>query len=306
MKLTLGIPQALLYHRYHILWKTFFELLGIDLIFSGPTTQKIMTTGVNLAIDENCLPFKIFLGHVEALRGRCDYVLIPRIENYGYDNMMCERFLGLYDTVHNTFPNLPILNYNVCGTRHQDETRAFVQMAKDLGYSPATGLYAYTKARKLQVSQENHRCEQQAQKLITSDGFKILIAAQPYIAHDSLLAGQLSQILSELGADIFYSDECCRSTAIQAADSITPNLFWTMNKETVGAIQMLKPQIDGVILLTAYPCGTDALVNELIIRRIKNLPIIQIVIDEQQAQAGLQTRLESFIDMLQERRRLHA
>lgn len=306
MKIKLGIPQALLYYRYHVLWKTFFQLLGIELIFSGPTTQKTMMTGSKLAIDENCLPFKIFLGHVEALSNCCDYVLIPRIDNYGYHDMMCERFLGLYDTVHNTFPDLPILSYNISATGHKGETRAFVKMAKDLGFSALTGLRAYTQARKQQLEQERRLDLKQKQKLIASDGIKILIAAQPYLAHDPLWNVRFTQILSELGADIFYSDEYDHKTAVQAVQPITPGLFWTMNKEVVGAIQMLRSQVDGVILLTAYPCGSDALVNELILRRIKDIPVIQIVLDEHQAEAGLQTRLESFIDMLSERRRLHA
>lgn len=306
MKIKLGIPQALLYYRYHVLWKTFFKLLDIELIFSGPTTQKTMMTGSKLAIDENCLPFKIFLGHVEALSTCCDYVLIPRIDNYGYHDMMCERFVGLYDSVHNTFPDLPILDYNISATGHKGETRAFVKMAKDLGFPALTGLRAYTLARKRQLEHERRLYLKQRKKLIATDGIKILIAAHPYLTHDPLLNGRFAQILSELGATIFYSDDYHHQTAVHAAQPITPGLFWTMNKEVVGTIQKLRSQVDGVILLTAYPCGSDALVNELILRRVKDIPVIQIVMDEQQAEAGLQTRLESFIDMLNVRRCLHA
>jgi len=306
MKLILGIPQALLYYRYCVLWETFFKQLDIELIFSGHTTQKTMAIGSKLAVDENCLPYKIFLGHVEALRGRCDCVLIPRIDNYGYHDMMCERFLGLYDTVHNTFPDVPLLSYNVSVVDGQGEARAFMQMAKDLGYSALTGFRAYAKARKQQLEQEHRFYLQQKQRLAASDGIKILIAAQPYLAHDPLWNGRLTHILSELGATTFYSDECHRKTAVQAAKPIAPGLFWVMNKEAVGAIRMLESQVDGVILLTAYPCGSDALVNELVIRRIKDIPMIQIIIDEHHAEAGLQTRLESFIDMLNERKHLYA
>ena len=60
-----------------------------------------------------------------------------------------------------------------------------------------------------------------------------------------------------------------------------------------------------MILLTAFPCGTDSLVNELVIRRVHEVPVIQLLMDEQQSDAGLQTRIESFLDILGERKRVY-
>ena len=42
------------------------------------------------------------------------------------------------------------------------------------------------------------------------------------------------------------------------------------------------------------------MVNDLVIRKIKNKPILNLVIDEQDASAGLYTRLESFVDILEQ------
>ena len=50
--------------------------------------------------------------------------------------------------------------------------------------------------------------------------------------------------------------------------------------------------------MTTFPCGPDSLVNELLIRKINNIPITNILIDESTAEAGIQTRLESFIDII--------
>ena len=46
------------------------------------------------------------------------------------------------------------------------------------------------------------------------------------------------------------------------------------------------------------PCGPDSMVNEMIIRKFKGIPILNIVLDDQDGTAGLETRLESFIDIL--------
>lgn len=50
-------------------------------------------------------------------------------------------------------------------------------------------------------------------------------------------------------------------------------------------------------MLSSFPCGPDSLVNELIIRKIK-LPIINLVIDDTNSFTGIETRLESFLDII--------
>lgn len=79
----IGIPRALLYYRYHVLWNTFFQELGIETVISPHTNKTLMDAGSHYAIDENCLSSKLFFGHVSALEGKCDAVFVPRIANYG-------------------------------------------------------------------------------------------------------------------------------------------------------------------------------------------------------------------------------
>ena len=40
------------------------------------------------------------------------------------------------------------------------------------------------------------------------------------------------------------------------------------------------------------------MVNELILRRVKGIPILNLVLDSQSGAAGVETRLESFIDII--------
>jgi predicted nucleotide-binding protein (sugar kinase/HSP70/actin superfamily) len=44
------------------------------------------------------------------------------------------------------------------------------------------------------------------------------------------------------------------------------------------------------------------MVNEMIIRRMTGMPILNIVLDNQDGTAGLETRLESFTDILKLKR----
>ena len=51
-------------------------------------------------------------------------------------------------------------------------------------------------------------------------------------------------------------------------------------------------------MLTAFPCGTDSMVNEYVIRTFKDTPIITLTVDAQDGSAGIETRLESFVDII--------
>lgn len=93
--IVVGIPRALYYERYHILWKSFWEALDVSVMVSPETNREIIENGSKLTIDEACLSLKIFIGHVEKLIGTCDYVMIPRICIFGNKRDMCTRFYGL-------------------------------------------------------------------------------------------------------------------------------------------------------------------------------------------------------------------
>ena len=58
----IGLPRAMLYDRYEVLWKSFFSALGMKGIVSKPTNKAMIEAGSTLAIDEACLSTKIYLG----------------------------------------------------------------------------------------------------------------------------------------------------------------------------------------------------------------------------------------------------
>ena len=101
--LTVGMPRALLYHRYAVLWQTYFDALGIATVVSEETNREIAEGGIAAATDEMCLSLKVYLGHVAALIGKCDRIFIPRIVDFGIRRVMCTTFEGLPDIAANIF-----------------------------------------------------------------------------------------------------------------------------------------------------------------------------------------------------------
>ncbi len=100
---TVGIPRALLFYKYHHLWETFLYSLEVNYIISPPTTKAILAKGINIAVDETCLPSKIYLGHVDWLIGCCDSILVPRIAEFGKQNTVCTKHQAMPDVLKNTF-----------------------------------------------------------------------------------------------------------------------------------------------------------------------------------------------------------
>ena len=82
------------------------------------------------------------------------------------------------------------------------------------------------------------------------------------------------------------------------SERISRDLYWTYNKELLGAIEFYRKKIDGIVFLMVFPCGPDALVVNLCQNKINDLPISVITLDELEGDAGLKTRLESFADIL--------
>ena len=71
-----------------------------------------------------------------------------------------------------------------------------------------------------------------------------------------------------------------------------------ISRELIGAVLALKDRVDGIVLLTAFPCGPDSMMNEMLMRRVKDKPMVQLTLDIQDGTAGMETRLESFYDIL--------
>jgi predicted nucleotide-binding protein (sugar kinase/HSP70/actin superfamily) len=300
--MTIGLPRAMLYYRYHVLWETFFGELGLKTITSEETNRKIMQDGINFSIDECCLPAKIFMGHVYSLIGRCDSILVPRVASCEKKNDVCVKLNALYDIARNTFPDADFLDYNVDAYNGNSERQAFIDLGKKLGFSYFKTVIAYQKAKKAQEAADERKCFLQGKLLEHKDKTKILIVSHSYNSHDRLIGYPIVKYISSLGGVCVFPDAVRRKESRMASVGLSASLSWIYNKELLGAIKLLENKVDGIVILTAFPCGPDSLVNELIVRKTANVPVINIILDELQGEAGMQTRLESFFDVINEKK----
>lgn len=111
-----GIPRALLYYWYGPAWKTFLSEAGLVPVISPPTNKEIMTGGLKTAVDEICLPVKVFIGHCLELQKTCDAVLVPRLTSVARKEYTCPKFMGLPDMVRRLLPQTPVITWESTGS----------------------------------------------------------------------------------------------------------------------------------------------------------------------------------------------
>ena len=295
--LTVGIPRGLLYYRYKILWKEFFNALGINYLISSESNFEILNKGKEKCIDETCLSLKLFMGHVESLKDKCDYILIPRIYSLEKNNQVCTNFNCLYDLVHNIYPELKLINYNIDVKRNKTEEKAYIYLGKQLGFNKKETLKAYHYAKRKE-SDYFYSLEKKQNKKINSKKSKILLLGHEYNIKDSLIGKTISDFLLKNNIEIIYSNEMSKKHINDYAKKISPKVHWTMNKELLASFMYYKNKVDGTIIITSFPCGPDSLTNEMILRKKGNSKVLLLTFEDLNSDVAIITRLESFIDMI--------
>lgn len=301
---TVGIPRALLYHRYAALWTTFFEQLGRTVVLSRPTDRAVVARGEGLSVDECCLASKAYMGHVADLVGRCDAVFVPSVADLGVNRQFCTKFHALPDMVANTFPGqVRVLSCRVAEQAEKAPLKdAFFNLALDFGTDLRTAKRAVDEALRAQERHDRQTGRATEAKLAAyaaePGGVTILVAAHPYIAHDQHLGGAVSDLLHAAGAHAVNACDCDLERCYAACQDFSQTMPWLVNRELIGAILRFGDRVDGIVLVSAFPCGPDSMTDDAIMRCIKGTPILNLTIDAQSGTAGLETRVESFVDIL--------
>jgi len=312
------MPRALLFYNYYPLWKEFFTALGAEVVVSAATTKEILDQGIKQTVDEACLPVKVFYGHVLDLQGKVDYLFIPRMVSVQRKEYTCPKLLGIPDMIATTLPNLPPI-LAPCINLHsgyQQTLREIVKLGQVCGGKRLQTIVALHKALQKQKAYrgllargiappEAIACLETGQtpQEQTKGDLRIALIGHGYNIYDAHVSMNLLQKLRRMGAQVYTQDMLCRETVEAEAAKLPKAMFWTFGKEIIGATYhfLKQKEMDGIIYLTAFGCGPDSLVGELMEReaqRRKEIPFMLLTIDEHTGEAGLQTRLEAFIDMI--------
>jgi predicted nucleotide-binding protein (sugar kinase/HSP70/actin superfamily) len=305
--LKIGIPRAMLYYKYHVLWETFFTELGCEIIVSENTNKKILENGIAYSIDESCLASKIYMGHIFSLIGKCDYIFIPRFCSFKNKDVTCVKFNAFYDICSNVFDNIHILTYNIDYLKGKNQISGFMDIGKKLGKGYIKTLRAYLIANKkyneqyeVNINKHNLLLE----KFKKESKLNVLIVSHPYIVYDELLGKPIISYLKKMGTNIVYADVVDRKYIKDKWKKFSKTVYWKDSKELLSGLNNYLDLVDGVIFISVFTCGPDSLVTEICTRKLKDKPCLNLILDELNSDTGMQTRLESFTDVLNDKKKV--
>ncbi len=324
----MGIPRALSYYTFYPLWQVFLEKLGVEVVVSGQTNRKILEDGIKETVNDACIPIKIFQGHVIDLIGKVDYIFVPRLISADGKATFCPKFLGLPDMVRFSGVSLPELidvRYNIKAFPG-GLFRFFRSVALTIGIkNPFRQAYAAISAILKQKRYEKllqrgikpveaftvilgSKKPDHAQKYSNSGNTMnpgkatIALLGYPYTIHDPFISTGLYDKLSKMGVNVITFEQIPKREMRRYSKVLPQNFFWYYSNQVcwAGLYLLNQKSIDGIIHVTAFGCGPDAMVDKMLELEAKSagVPFLSLTIDEHTGEGGVQTRLEAFVDML--------
>jgi len=320
----IGFPMTLTYFFHFPMWKIFFTELGFEFVTSPPTNKVILDKGIKETVTDACVPIKLFHGHAAALKNKVDYIFIPRMVNIdrGKHITFCPKFLGLPDMLRASIANLPpILEVRLDRKKGRLYLfKACKHIGDQFGKSFFEILKAYRKAIEVQKKFEKmlitkkitptegidllfkKSCEKRNEKY----DLNIAVVGYPYQIYDTYISANVINKLREKNVRVWTMEMIPYSTLKKYASKLKKKLFWHFSNKVVWACYhyIKQPFIDGIVHVTAFGCGPDAMVDKLIELECKqhNFPFLNLTIDEHTGEGGVETRIEAFVDMIKFRR----
>lgn len=312
----IGLPQALLNYEFGDQYAAFFRELGATVVHSPVSNRQVLELGLAATVDEACLPVKLALGHVAALRDRCDLIFLPRIVSWRTGEYSCPELMGLPDVVRAGLgPSIPLLS-PVIDLHHR--RRSLLDIAREVAAPLTDDRHRIERALAVALATPFNAAPVAAARDHEDADVTIAVTGEPYVINDPLISLDLLARLRGLGAHVRTVGE--ESAGADAADAaagrgaaVMPDIgvdrvpYWTLCRQSSKAVDrfLTDPTVDGLVHVECFGCGPGALVGEVIARRVwrvGNKPLLNLTVDEHTGEAGLVTRCEAFLDLIRWRR----
>ncbi len=327
-----GVPRVPSFYYYYPLIKTFFERLGCEMIPSQATSGQTIE---NLSIsptDEPCISVKLAFPHTqELLHSGVDYICLPVLISSNRSSYYCPKHIGLPAMVLNGLGASPekFLTPRIdWRSNPKNGLNSFLNIGERLGRSRRRSQAALEAAcnfqerfQEAQVSQrltypealeqlagvarlKRHRPYNSRARF--NRQLKIGVVAHSYVLYD-YISHDLVERLREMGT-VLVPEMISREEIAKALAGVSYGKeLWSFEQLMVGsALYWLSGNlVDCLVLLSSFECGPIAVIEVFLKQEAENrgIPLLNLTVDEQTAEAGLATRIEAFIDTIPGARR---
>ena len=305
---TVGIPSSLLTNTYFPLYHRFFTDLGFEVVRSGRSDPG----GMKAAGSAFCLPVLQSHGHVRDLLDRnVERIFIPHVKGIPSGdeaavNCTCPLVQGEPYVLSAAFGEdlsdrllTAVLDFN-----DPPQTReSFSRLGMELGFSRRQSSESFDRALgSFQRSLEE--ASRAIRKALTDpDGEEtgIVLFGRPYNAFSSLANMGIPVKFSSRGYRVLPHDLL---SAAQEECQKDERMYWASGRSILAAARFVReePGLFGVYI-TNFSCGPDSFILERFRRVMGDKPFLTLELDAHTADAGVDTRIEAFLDVVQSYRR---
>jgi predicted CoA-substrate-specific enzyme activase len=300
----IGLPRASLLLEHLPFWSVFFTRLGYEIRVSPPSNMRLLEKGARHLSAETCLPIKMAFGHVAALReAGVDAVFFPSVvaiedperpATHGCPYSQAAPFMvraGL---------RLRLLAPEIALVRDAEAfARGMRPVAEALGLGEGDVSRALEAAWRAQDEVRARLIARGREVLAGSFERALVVVGRPYNLFDPFLNLNLSRHLSRLGVvaipQSFLPED---DIPLPGAAGTMP---WRFPREAVRTAMWAErdPRLHPV-LVTNFGCGPDAFLVRHITRALPEHDLLVLEFDEHRGEAGMITRLEAFLDRIDE------
>ncbi|MEW6364055.1 MAG: acyl-CoA dehydratase activase [Acidobacteriota bacterium] len=302
-----GVPVALSVHSLWPFYSWFFHSLGVKTVIS----TQVVPEGIAKQESNYCFPAEIAHGAIQDVLDKgADYVFLPHFRDMptmeDVHACVCPLTQGLPFYARHAFGLRddrmlrPLLSF---GRGYESSRGAFEDMAEKLGFTRAEGSRAYDIGveRFRQFLAAYRELGRKVLREVEENPDRVYIAllGRPYNAFTRDANMGIPRKFTSQGVTVIPFD------MIYDADAeIPPNNYWFYGQQNMKAVKQVR-KIDNLYLswISNFSCAPDSFLLHYVRWLMGQKPYLVLEIDSHTADAGLDTRVEAFLDIVESYRR---
>ncbi|NHJ46570.1 MAG: hypothetical protein FK733_02165 [Asgard group archaeon] len=293
---TIGIPRALLTHTLYPMFYTFFDELGYEVVLSDIDDDKELMTNAPF-----CYPVQVLHGAILDLFKRdIKTIFLPHVHNMpkqeeSIECTFCPITQASPYIISRAFKDMNLLSPVLDFMYGYDTEESLVDMAViELNHSRNEAHKAYEKAISAQLKIEKHLIElgkNTLEKLRDSKELGILLLGRSYNAFPPETSLLIPKKLASMGVTVIPFDFLKTEG--------DPSFTWYFASYIKTALE-LAAENDNIFVLyiNSFSCTLDSFFQNHVRSEMNNKPYLFLELDAHTADAGIQTRLEAFLEII--------
>jgi len=298
------INRSLLVNTLFPLYYNFFNRLGFEVVL--PARQKVKESAVVRKDSSFCYPVNLAHEYYrEILALKADYIFLPHVKGMFVENnipisLTCPLVQGESYYLRSSFDSrtkkiiAPVLDF---AAGYDQLTDKFIEIGRTLGIEPKEAAEVYRYAAEIQ-KQFGKKCKEIGRKFlqeIEKTGERaIVVFGRPYNA----LVKDGNMGIPEKFASRGYKIISYDFLPLEEEEPQN-KMYWSIGQMILKAAKLVSkhPQLFGTFI-TNFSCGPDSFVVSYFRNIMGEKPSLTLELDSHTADAGIDTRIDAFIDVM--------